>query len=353
MKKQLFFLVILTIGFIQNNVAQLPPYVPTNGLISYWGFSGNANDVSGNGNNGTVNGATLTSDRFGNANSAYSFNGVNNYIRCINAGVTGNNSRSVAFWVKTSSTTPGSVLSYGNNDNPYQDFRVILNGLGVSCGGANTEMSNTITGSGRGVQYAPNNTWDFFTFVYDNALSTNLSNVKVYKNGILATSYCDENITNTLNTGSLNPLTIGCYHWLAYSGNKQYFNGILDDIGFWNRPLTADEAMGLFNAQENTCETLVINSGPLGFNPPTYASTITIYPNPAQDQITIDCGNLATVSGWTIKIVNSLGQDVFNGAMNTQQYTVNLNGWGGTGLYFVKIYNESNVLMNTKKILLQ
>ena len=52
----------------------------TNGLVGYWPFCGNANDESGNGNNGTVNGATLTTDRFGNTNSAYSFDGVNDII---------------------------------------------------------------------------------------------------------------------------------------------------------------------------------------------------------------------------------------------------------------------------------
>jgi hypothetical protein len=40
----------------------------TTGLVAYYPFNGNANDESGNGNNGTVNGATLTSDRFGNTN---------------------------------------------------------------------------------------------------------------------------------------------------------------------------------------------------------------------------------------------------------------------------------------------
>ena len=43
-------------------------------------FNGNANDASGNGNNGTVYGATLTTDRFGNPNSAYYFNGLSDYI---------------------------------------------------------------------------------------------------------------------------------------------------------------------------------------------------------------------------------------------------------------------------------
>ena len=44
------------------------------GLVGHYTFSGNAQDSSGNGNNGTVNGATLTTDRCGIPNSAYSFN---------------------------------------------------------------------------------------------------------------------------------------------------------------------------------------------------------------------------------------------------------------------------------------
>lgn len=51
----------------------LKAQVPTNGLVGYWPFNGNTVDASGNGHNGTVHGATLTTDRFGNANSAYEF----------------------------------------------------------------------------------------------------------------------------------------------------------------------------------------------------------------------------------------------------------------------------------------
>ncbi len=69
--KQLLLLPLLFITVI--SFGQVPNYVPTNGLVGYWPFNGNANDESGNGNNGTNNGATLTADRFGNANSAYGF----------------------------------------------------------------------------------------------------------------------------------------------------------------------------------------------------------------------------------------------------------------------------------------
>jgi len=48
------------------------------GLVAHYPFNGNANDESGNANHGTVNGATHTTDRFGNANKAYCFDGVSN-----------------------------------------------------------------------------------------------------------------------------------------------------------------------------------------------------------------------------------------------------------------------------------
>jgi hypothetical protein len=54
--------------------------IPTNGLIAWYPFNGNANDESGNGINGTVNTAIPAPDRFGNANSAYSFDGTNRSI---------------------------------------------------------------------------------------------------------------------------------------------------------------------------------------------------------------------------------------------------------------------------------
>src|SRR6185369_7798425 len=50
------------------------------GLVASYSFSGNARDESGNGNDGVVHGATLTTDRFGNSNSAYTFNGSSSYI---------------------------------------------------------------------------------------------------------------------------------------------------------------------------------------------------------------------------------------------------------------------------------
>jgi hypothetical protein len=101
MKKSLFTAFAVGLCMTANLMAQLPSYVPTNGLVGWWPFNGNANDESGNGNNGTVNGATLTTDRFGIANKAYSFDGVDDIISLQNSSnFNFNNGKAISFWVK-------------------------------------------------------------------------------------------------------------------------------------------------------------------------------------------------------------------------------------------------------------
>ena len=72
------FLFLLILGaFLQGRSQSLPSYVPTNGLIGWWPFKGNADDDSGNNHHGTVPGAVLANDRNGNANGAYEFDYTN------------------------------------------------------------------------------------------------------------------------------------------------------------------------------------------------------------------------------------------------------------------------------------
>ena len=61
-------------------LAQLPDYVPTEGLVAWYPFNGMAADESGYGNTVEVFGATLTEDRFGNPNGAYFFDGDDHMI---------------------------------------------------------------------------------------------------------------------------------------------------------------------------------------------------------------------------------------------------------------------------------
>lgn len=334
---------LLLIGFASLTMnAQVPTYVPTNGLVGWYPFNGNANDLSGNGYNGTNNGAVLTNDRFGNTNSAYSFNGDTSYIMTNYTGVAGNNPRTICFWAMPSSNTGDNyVFSYGAQT-PGGTFA-----SWVKCSSSASFVS-TLSNSVINYDDATIcNNWNFYTIVVPVG-ATIQSDVKLYKNGALLNNFSYFNPSTQINTIGTSPFQIGR---LFYNLTINYFKGNIDDIGIWDRALTPSEITTLYYA--DSCQSLTINTGVLSYNPPTYNNTITIYPNPASDQITIDCGNLANVVGFHIEIVNTLGQIVFNQPMNTQQYNVPLNTWSGTGVYFVKIYDGSNNLLNTKKIILQ
>jgi uncharacterized protein (TIGR02145 family) len=82
-------------------------------------------------------------------------------------------------------------------------------------------------------------------------------------------------------------------------------------------------------------------------------NSFNIYPNPAKDEITIDFGNTSNVIGGNYKIINMLGQEVLNGDLNSQQNTIELSSIKEQGIYFVKIYDSSNTILGTKKIIIQ
>ena len=156
-----------------------------------------------------------------------------------------------------------------------------------------------------------------------------------------------------MNDIQLNQLRIGkrLDSWLD-------FNGVIDDIGIWNRALTQDEITDLYNA--NLCyeyitvtDTLIINLNLTGFNPVTYTNTILMYPNPTNDQLTIDYGDFASLAGYTLKIFNSIGQEIHSANINQQQEVLQLGSWGGAGTYQVVIYNAQGVPVDTRAIVLQ
>ncbi|MDC1371032.1 LamG domain-containing protein, partial [Flavobacteriales bacterium] len=221
------------------NGNNLPSNLQT-GLVGYWPFCGNANDESGNGNNGTVNGATQTTDRFGNANSAYDFDGVNDYIT-IGAmnGIAGASSHTMLFWIKTSLFGCNGQQIITNFNGPAITNRSLHYGFrgcdpvlcpSGHCMGMDTYNTQFFT------QTILDTNWSLWAFTFD---TSNLIR-KIYQNGVLV----DSNIANSAYQGSLN-LIFGS---LKFSGFPQggYFNGQLDDVGIWNRTLSVKEVQQLY-----------------------------------------------------------------------------------------------------------
>jgi hypothetical protein len=213
------------------------------GLVGYWPFCGNANDESGNGNDGTVNGATLTEDRFGNAGAAYEFDGVDDYIQTNFPGIAGNNSRSVSFWAKTSGINVQvsdnmNVLCYGSPGNG-ATFEVAIN---HSCEGLTLDINagvNTFSTT------TSDNSWKHYTLVYDNSLGNDFNAVKYYSNGQLLSVNCQQGELTPINSSTNNPTTLGAY----WNHLIRFFNGSLDDIAIYNRALTQEEITALYTGE--------------------------------------------------------------------------------------------------------
>ena len=323
----------------------------TNGLVGYWPFCGNANDQSGNGNNGVVNGTTLTTDRFGNSNSAYDFDGVTNYISLPSGSNTSLNITSdftASFWLKTTDNS-GLLISTGDC--------VFINSGGFTSGINAGNVGLGIFGAS-----TKGNPWNGTTIsVSDN----NWHNIVYTLSGGKMTYYID-NILNSQFLGYDSPLPwegnriIGKRNDLYFDSGTTY-SGLIDDIGIWNRALSQEEIAQLFN--QNQCitnitvtDTLIINVGQLSYtNPVTYANNITIYPNPANTQVNISFNNITDLTGGNINIINSLGQQVATTpiTLSGTNTTMPLNSWGGTGLYFVQILNAQGIVVDVKKIILQ
>ena len=236
-----------------NNIAStIPSYIPSEGLVGYWPFNGNANDESGNGNHGTVNGATLSSDRSGKANSAYSFDGSSNYIES-----------NLNFSIKSGITFScwGKITSLGKNDP--QLYMSVVSGkysgiAGVWDGSIINNKVFTIGGS-QIVTSTTNfnlNTWVHLTYSYDQ--QTGIS--KFYQNGILQGT-----LTETNSITNFNLLRIG-RHLSDSWGYGWYFNGQLDDIAIYNRALNEQEITALYT-ENNPCTSVpTINAeGPTTF----------------------------------------------------------------------------------------
>ena len=111
-----------------------------NGLIACYPFSGNTQDQSGYNNHGTNIGASLTTDRFGNANSAYSFNGSSSYISVANSTSLSSptSNLTIAFWTNISSWYAESGFYFApvlckSNSSTSCHYRVSLMDNAINC----------------------------------------------------------------------------------------------------------------------------------------------------------------------------------------------------------------------------
>ena len=285
MKKLLLFsaIILVSIGsaFTQINLDSM--------LVAYFPFNGNANDESVNNNNGTIYGATLTADRFGNDSSAYYFSGINHdYIDCGNdtsLDITG--SLTISAWVKPD-TTAGPVATKWKTEY-------------VSFGGGSYYLSNecfSITYNGyESVSITNSDLLDEKEFYHIVGIYNYETDSLFY--------YVNGDLTNQIAVnGGYIPITgskllLGAFRWYAPSFQEKYFHGVIDEVRIYKRAITNDEITYLYNGQ-------IPNSVATIDNEQSFKS----YPNPFSDKSTIEFNN-PDYSKYKLSVYNSIGKLMF------------------------------------------
>jgi hypothetical protein len=237
-KKNLLLTAIAIFGLTTITFGQtVPSYVPTSGLVGWWPFNGNANDISGNGNNGTNNGASLTADRFGNANSAYNFSGGSSVSVPMTLLLHNLPVRTFSCWFNANGAQNGGRIyetTYLNGGIAMYNGNVLdawyYNGTN-EC-----NVTNIITGN--------LNQWHHLVYVTDS--NTGLGSI--YLDGVFIDSRNGLPFTSPSNWLN-NFLRFG----LGAQGES--FIGKIDDIGIWNRALTQEEITNLYNGCQLTVNT--------------------------------------------------------------------------------------------------
>jgi hypothetical protein len=241
---QLIFVVFLS-AYTQ---AQLPAYVPLNGLVGFWPLDSNVNNLGSSTHHGTNTNAIPTVDRFGNLNSAYLLSGNNSFLTLPPSvmGQVGQNNFTISIWVHPdtiiSMTNGMEVISDKTRSGWLHKFRIAVGNIanGYSPDSAYWDAivgSNVVPKvASRGLS---NDTWHHLVFVYE---STNLGTFKAYHNGAFVGQ-----TTNTSTSFVTNQINVGRALWPNSPINGGFFfKGRVDDIGIWSRALTPQEIILLY-----------------------------------------------------------------------------------------------------------
>jgi hypothetical protein len=246
MKKKLFL--FTTVLFSISSFAQ----IPTSGLIYNYEFSKSYNDNGSSGNHGINHGSTFRRDRCFIDSNAVTFDGVNDYVNLGSMDSLDLIRFSMSLWFKSSS-----------NKSNFESIVKVLNGVS----GNNTAFSLEIN-RGSGTSYTAGNLGFFLRDINGKALSLVVNDASIndceWHNVIWVVDSAATNNSHIYLDGSLRNILPGYsaqgprnfigfqYDLLLGAANNRgtiqnYFKGSLDDVLFYDRSLSAAEALQLFN----------------------------------------------------------------------------------------------------------
>ena len=283
--------------------------VPTTGLLAWYNFNGNG----ANANNASLNtlanyGATFVPDRFGNLNAAAYVDGLGTqWMRLMTPTFTFSQTGgyTMAVWVKKSVQSSSGVIIMSGNTTATNFVTNLQGNVGVQFGACKQQSPWTWLNCTDTV-----GAWMHLVGTYSNG------KMKLYRDGVLM----DSTTFTATGTSAVNqPL------WVGRGPSGNYYTGVFDDIGIWNRSLTATEVTALFNSQTTTgVENLALNAS-------------AVYPNPANTVINI---KMDVKAGSKFELMNADGKMVKNGIVSSEDFKLDIADLP-KGIYYLSVLGSS------------
>ena len=234
MKKLITILFAVALGL--NLSAQVPNYVPSDGLVAWYPFNGNANDESGNGHHGEEYGTSYVDDRFNGSAMAIACGEPQfaTWVQLPTELETTALDFTFSFWIQPWSIDGRSELISRDDNAPQAggDWSIyITDGVLNFETRIGNEPTNFVVGGN-----VEANAWSHVVINRNASQGENL----IFLNGAIVAAAAEP-------FGALsptNPIHIGRHAVLE----SLFFRGDFDDFGFWNRALTEEEILGLYNA---------------------------------------------------------------------------------------------------------
>jgi len=333
-------------------------------LVAFYPFTGNANDSSGNGYNGSVVGATLTANRFGVANSAYSFDGSTSSIRCgdILDNVFSDSVAkfSISGWAMTRTygiVNGGGGFIIGKNGGgslgPYQWNVTHDEGVLYAAVFSDTLPDNYVALTSPMTK----NQWFHFILIFDGS-QPEMQRVKLYVNGQSSNSSIFQHV-GTLGSSTVNSsqhLMIGATHYANRPDSLQsYYDGNIDDIRIYSGVISDSAIQALYHEGGWQIEGVTQVRGDV----PADFELSPNYPNPFNPSTTIRFG-VPVRSQVNIEIFNILGQrmtELVNAEVGPGYFEKVWQANYASGIYFyrieaVSLSNPNKRFVSVRKMLL-
>ena len=239
--RYLLLTALFALGFIA--FAQAPDHVPAGGLVAWWPFDVDGQDLSGNGNHLVGHNGVQFVGQQGAFDGIY-LDGVDDYLSCVPFnGIDGSSDHTLAFW------TSGEI-EYGNRW-ILTEYNAQANAnKSLHCGIRTSYCSESEIGIASAVHDFYQNqslspcfsetTWNHWVMTFEREDNSR----RIYKNGILIHEQIALPYQSNLNDGIL----VGAIKYEIWDSPDYSTSGFFDDVGIWNRPLLAGEVVALYES---------------------------------------------------------------------------------------------------------